>query len=158
MLFLLFQIGDIRYALETAAVVEIVPGVALKPILRAPAGIVGLLDYHGSPVPVVDLCALATGQPAQARFSTRLILVQVPASTDQPPAERLVGLLTERATSILQREPGDFKSSGLPSSDAPYLGPVTADATGFIHRVRLESLLSGPMRTVFAPALEESLP
>ena len=158
MLFLLFQLGDARYALDTAAVVEIMPGVALKPILRAPEGVVGLLDYHGRPVPVLDLCALATGQSAPARFSTRLILVRVPADAARSPSDRLVGLLAERATSILQRDPGDFQGSGLPTSASPYLGPVTADAAGFIHRVRVESLLGDPVRDLFAPALEERLP
>lgn len=147
MLYLLFQIGDVRYALDTTAVLEIVPRVALRPVLHAPRGVAGLLDYHASPVPVLDLCEMATGQPAQTRFSTRLILVQTP---DSAGPGRVAGLLAERATTLLKREPGDFRATGVPAADAPYLGPVTADDEGFIHRVDVAGLLSGDVRALLA--------
>ena len=135
MLFLLFQIGEARYALETAAV----------------------LDYHAAPVPVLDLCALATGQPARPRFSTRLILVRMPFAVGSP-EWGLVGLLAERATSILRRDAGDFTRTGLQVPDAPFLGPVTTDAEGFIHHVSLEGLLTGAVRDLLTPALEDRQP
>ena len=143
MLLLLFQIGDTRYALDTAAVLEIVPRVTLRPVLGAPAGVAGLLDYHAAPVPVLDLSELATGQRAATRFSTRLILAQTPRG--------VVGLLAERATGLIQRRPADFSRAGLPAGRAPFLGPVTTDAEGFIHRVQVENLLSGPVRALLAP-------
>ena len=147
MLYLLFQIGDVRYALDTATVLEIVPRVVLRPVLHAPRGVAGLLDYHASPVPVLDLCEMATGQPAQTRFSTRLILVQTPGQAGQP---RVAGLLAERATTLLKRDSGDFRPTGVHATDAPYLGPVTADSEGFIHRVDVEGLLSGDVRALLA--------
>ena len=157
MLFLLFEIGEARYALETAAVLEIVPCVALRVLPHAPPGVAGLLNYHSAPVPVLDLCALATGQPARTRFSTRLILVRTPPSVATS-GQGVVGLLAERATSILRREPGDFTRTGLRVSDAPFLGPVTTDAQGFIHRVGLEGLFTGAVRDLLAPALEDRQP
>ena len=143
MLLLLFQVGDIRYALDTAAVREIVPRVALRPVLGAPPGVAGLLDYHAAPVPVLDLSALAPGQPAATRFSTRLILAQTPHG--------IVGLLAERATTLLQRRPADFTRTGPPAGGAPFLGPVTTDTEGFIHHLRVENLLTGPVRALLAP-------
>ena len=149
MLLLLFQIGETRYALDTAAVLEIVPRVTLRPVLGAPPGVVGLLDYHAAPVPVLDLSALATGQPAPTRFSTRLILVQTAAADG---LRRVVGLLAERATTLLQRQPTDFAPTGLLNgASAPFLGPVTTDGEGFIHRVQVEGLLTGPVRALLAP-------
>ncbi len=148
MLLLLFQIGETRYALDTAAVLEIVPRATLRPVLGAPPGVVGLLDYHAAPVPVLDLSALATGQPAPTRFSTRLILVQTAADG----CRRVVGLLAERATTLLQRQQTDFAPTGLHNgASAPFLGPVTTDGEGFIHHVRVESLLTGPVRALLAP-------
>lgn len=158
MLFLLFQLGAARYALETAAVLEIVPRVELKPVFGAPPGVAGLLDYHGAPVPVLDLCAVATGQAALVRFSTRLILVRLAAACETPGQGSVVGLLAERATSILQREPGDWTPTGLHVPSAPPLGPVTADAEGFIHRVNVPALLTGPIRDLLAHPVEDRLP
>ena len=158
MLFLLFHLGAARYALDTAAVLEIVPRVALKPVLCAPAGVAGLLDYHAAPVPVLDLGELATGEPTPTRFSTRLILVRVPDERAGGGPLAIIGLLAERATTLLQREPGDFARTGLNVSDSPYLGPVTADAEGFIHRVRVDGLLTGPVRALLAASAEERRP
>ena len=157
MLFLLFQIGEARYALDTSEVLEIVPSVALKPVLRAPPGVAGLLDYHATPVPVLDLCAMATGQPSQTRFSTRLILVKIPASAENVGLPAMVGLLAERATGLLKRQPSDFARTGMRVPDAPFLGLVTADGEGFIHRVGVEELLTGPMRAMFAPVQAPAL-
>ena len=146
---LLFQIGETRYALDTAAVLEIVPRVTLRPVLGAPPGVVGLLDYHAAPVPVLDLSALATGQPATTRFSTRLILVQT-AAVDG--FRRVLGLLAERATTLVRRQRANFAPTGLHNgSGAPFLGPVTTDGEGFIHHVQVENLLTGPVRALLAP-------
>ena len=70
---------------------------------------------------------------------------------------RIVGLLAERATTLLQRQPADFTPSGLHLPDAPCLGPVTTDTGGFIQRISLEKLLSGPLRALFAPLPELAL-
>lgn len=158
MLFLLFQIGEARYALDTAAVLEIVPGVPLRPVLRAPAGVAGLLDYHAAPVPVLDLSALATGEPVGRRFSTRLILMRMAAFTDEAGQPRVVGLLAERATAIIEKQPADFTRTGLSVAGAPFLDSVTTDGGGFIHHVCAESLLGGPIRALFAPATSGALP
>lgn len=143
MLFLLFQIGGERYALDVAGVLEVVPCVPLQRVAYAPVSIAGLLDYHGTPVPVLDLHALATGERAGMRFGTRLILVRAGP-------ERMLALLAERATGTLRCEESDWTSTGLNLPGAPYLGPVTADAEGFIQRVRLDGLLSGPMRALLS--------
>lgn len=149
MLFLLFQIGENRYALDTAAVVEIVPQVALKRLPSLPTGVAGVLDYHGAPVPVLDLSALTEGTPAGRRFSTRLILVR---ADHGPRPAVLVGLLAERATGTLRREPADFVDPGLSVPGAGYLGQITRDEEGFVQCVRLENLLAGPVSALLHPA------
>src|SRR2546421_10050690 len=77
MLFLLFQLGTDRYALEASRVVEVVPLLELKRLPQAPEGVAGIFNYRGQPVPAVDLCALTLGQPARKRLSTRIIIVNL---------------------------------------------------------------------------------
>jgi chemotaxis-related protein WspB len=48
MLFLVFKLGTDRYAIEAAQVVEVLPLVGAKHIPGAPAGVAGILDYHGA--------------------------------------------------------------------------------------------------------------
>ena len=143
MLFLLFQLGNDRYALEASRVVEVVPLLALKQLPQAPKGVAGIFNYRGSPVPAVDLCALTLNQPARERLSTRIIIVNLP---DANGADHLVGLVAEHATEILRREPGDFVESGIRLGSAPYLGPVLMDPLGPIQWVHEQRLLSEPVR------------
>ncbi|HVY72098.1 MAG TPA: chemotaxis protein CheW [Verrucomicrobiae bacterium] len=152
MLFLLFQLGGDRYALEAAQVVEVLPLVSIKRIPRAPAGIAGALNYRGAPVPVIDLNELATGRPAAARLSTRIILVNY---IDSGGSRRVLGLIAEQATQMLRRDPGDFASTGIRPENAPYLGPVVADERGMIQWVEVNQLLPDPVQNLL---FQEPLP
>jgi len=153
MLFILFQLGRDCYALDAAQVAEVLPLVRTKKIPRAPVGVAGVFTYHGAPVPVIDLSELALGRPSHARLSTRLLLVRYPDATG---ARRLLGLIAEKATETLRREPGDFVASGVRSDGAPYLGPVASDARGLIQWVEVEKLLPASVREVlFQPTVGE---
>ena len=152
MLFILFQLGGDRYALDAAQVAEVLPLVQVKKIPRAPAGGAGVFTYHGAPVPVLDLSELALGRPARARLSTRLLLVHYPDGTG---ARRLLGLIAEKATETLRREPGDFVASGVRSDGAPYLGPVAHDARGLIQWVEVDKLLPASVSEVLFKQVKE---
>src|SRR5690242_18803894 len=121
MLFLLFQLGNDRYALKASDVVEIVPLVALKELPQAPKGVAGLFNYRGQPIPAIDLCHLTVGHSASERLSTRIIIINYP---DQNGKNHLVGLIAENATETLRKDPEQFADSGLRLNQAPYLGPV----------------------------------
>jgi chemotaxis-related protein WspB len=148
-LFLLFRLGADRYALDTAGVAEVLPLVNLTQIPQAPAGVAGMFNYHGAPVPAVDLSALTMGRPAERRISTRIILVHYPDSTGR---SRLLGLIAERATETSRREPTDFVESGIANDGAPYLGPVASDADGLLQWIQLDGLLPASVREGLFPA------
>jgi chemotaxis-related protein WspB len=75
MLFVLFHLGQERYALDAQRVVEVVPLLALKKLAQAPRGVAGMFIYRGRPVPALDLCELTLGRPAVEHLSTRIIIV-----------------------------------------------------------------------------------
>jgi len=77
-MYILFSIGNDRYALDTSHVVEVVPRVELWQIPKAPAYVAGVLRYRGQLVSVLDLCQLMHGQPCPVRLSTRILLVHYP--------------------------------------------------------------------------------
>lgn len=148
MLFVVFQLGPDRYAIDASRLEAVLPVPRLKALPQAPAGVVGLLNYHGESVPVVDLCALALGRPAASRLSTRLLLARYAlpegddlAATATTPF-RWLGLIAENATSTLQRAAADFRPAGIATPHARFLGPVAADADGFIQRIELDALLT----------------
>jgi chemotaxis-related protein WspB len=142
-LFFLFQLGEDRYALDALQIAEILPMVGVKRIPQAPTGIAGVIDYHGAPAPLIDLSQLALGRPARQRLGTRIILVNYP---DKEYATQLLGLLAERATEIIRRDPADFVASGVGNDAAPYLGPVAADAQGLVQWIQVDKLLTPSVR------------
>jgi chemotaxis-related protein WspB len=146
-LFLLFQIGADRYALEARRAVEVIPLVALKQLPHAPRGVAGLFNYRGRPMPAVDLCALTTGRPARELLSTRIIVVQLPGPDGQT---HWLGLIAEQATGLLRREPHEFIHPGVATGDAPYLGPVVLDNGGVVQLLRAEELLTGQLRQLLS--------
>jgi chemotaxis-related protein WspB len=154
MLFLLFKMGNDRYALEAGRVVEVLPLLALKQLPQSPHGFAGLFNYHGRPVPALDLCQLTVGQPAAERLSTRIILINCP---DGRGGQRLLGLIAEHATEMLRRNPRDFVDPGFKSKDAPYLGPVLLDPKGAIQWIHEQNLLSEHVRNVLFAEPEPAL-
>ncbi len=155
MLFLVFQIGRDRYALEAKRVVQVLPLLRLKCLPQAPKGVAGVFLYHGQAVPAVDLSELTLGKPAAELFSTRLIVLEYPGPGNK---KHLLGLIAEKATEVMQREPQDFVNSGFSIKAAPYLGPVLRDSSGPIQWLREQHLLSGPIQQLLfdSPALLES--
>ncbi len=155
MLFLLFQIGSDRYALDARKVVQILPLVSIKRLPQAPRGVAGVFVFQGVPVPVVDLSELTIGERAKNLLSTRLILVNYRRLNGQ---EHLLGLIAEKATDLLRKEPQDFLDPGINIKAAPYLGPVLKDPKGPIQWLHEQQLLSGPVQQLLfeSPALVNS--
>ncbi|AYF47197.1 chemotaxis protein CheW [Pseudomonas sp. 13B_2.1_Bac1] len=149
-LFLVFHIGDERFALRATEVAEVLPRLPLKPIAHAPLWVAGIFAHRGALVPVIDLSALTFGQPAQARTSTRLVLVNY-----QPEpwvAARWLGLILEQATDTLRCDLSEFKPYGLDNREAPYLGLVREDAAGLMQWIGVNELLTEPVRALLFSA------
>jgi chemotaxis-related protein WspB len=143
MLFLLFELGKDRYALDVRQIAAVLPLVGVKQIPKAPQAMNGLFNYHGAPVPVVDLSQLTLGRPSARRLSTRIVLVHYP---DQAGRTHLLGLIAERATQTARHEASDFVASGVTNSGAPYLGPVVTDARGLVQWIDVRRLLPPSFR------------
>jgi chemotaxis-related protein WspB len=148
MLFLLFQLGRDRYALDTDRVAEVLPLVEITEFPHAPPGVAGLLNHRGVPVPVIDLSQLTMGRPAQRRLNTRIVLVHHAGGNG---ATHLLGLVAERVTETVRRDEADFVASGVSNDRAPYLGPVAIDARGLVQWIDVERLLSAPVRDALFP-------
>jgi chemotaxis-related protein WspB len=154
MLFLLFQLNKEYYALEAGQVREVLPLVGMKEIPHSPSGVAGIFNYRGTPVPAIDLSDLTLGRPAQRLLSTRIILVNYAGPGGE---KHLLGLIAEKATETLRREPDEFKTSGVTNRDTPYLGPVATDTRGFIQWIKVDQLLPATVRDLlFKQPVESS--
>ena len=143
MLFLLFKIGDGSYALEGRQVVEILPLVQHQEIPHAPPAVVGLFNYHGLSVPLIDLTQLALNRPSLAKMSTRIILTEIRGRSAEM---HLVGLIAEHVLDTVSFAESAFVASGVNPGDAPYIGAVTIDQERIIQKIEIERLLPIELR------------
>jgi chemotaxis-related protein WspB len=138
MLYLLMDAGPDTYAVATASVVEVVPCAALKSAPGAPRSVVGILNYRGRPVPVVDCSLLLAALPCVVRFSTRIILHHLKVGE----RERILGLMGENVTRVQAFEESDFVEPGARARDFPCAGRVAALGDQWVQRLQPESLLT----------------
>jgi chemotaxis-related protein WspB len=143
MLFLLFQLGSDRYAIEAHRAVEVVPLLDLKRVPGAPPGVAGIFNYRGRPVPAIDLCALTLGRPAREELSTRIIVMR---QDDAQGRTQLIGVVAERATDLVRKDVGGGQAELGNGVQTGFLGPVLLDERGFLQLVRPDHLLTEPVR------------
>ena len=152
MLYLIFRLGGDHYAMAVDQIAQVLPVLQLKALPGVAPFVAGLCNYHGQPVPVIDLSALVTGLPAARHWGTRLILVRHP---DDHRSDRLLGLLAEEATELLRLDDDDFSDAGARSDGMPYLGQVASTERGLVQRVNTTVLLPPDVRERLFCASEE---
>ncbi len=152
MLAVLFSVDSDRYALEAKDIIEVLPLVALKRVPPAPPYLAGLLNYHGTSVPVIDLNLLMTGTPCRKALSSRILLAQyhLPDGCLKP-----LGLMAEEATETARIDPDSLRPSEIIST--PYLGKLAVHGAKMVQLVHPEELLTDAARALLYPdRMEES--
>jgi chemotaxis-related protein WspB len=144
MLYVLVDLGTDRYALDARQLIEVLPVLEFKSIPHAPAGIAGVFNYHGAPIPLLDLTQLILGRISQIKMSTRIVVTQY---ANPAGATHLLGLLAERTTETLRRNETDFVASGIAVDGSPYLGPVAVETSQIVQRIEVQHLLSARLRS-----------
>jgi purine-binding chemotaxis protein CheW len=127
-----FVVADVGYAVPIARVKEIVNPMPVVPVPHAPPQVVGVADYRGEIVPVVDLrvrfglAASADAEPGSAKGSKgKWVIVDVTG--------RLVALLVDAVTEV-------FGTGGMELRPTPTLGGGE-DARGFAGVVNYSGAL-----------------
>lgn len=77
MLMLLFRIKDEPWALSIAEVKDLIPLVKLQSCEHLGENVVGILNYHGEHLPVVDVSSIVAHQRAPDAFSTRIAIIEL---------------------------------------------------------------------------------
>ncbi len=137
MLMLLFYVGNERYACECDTIVEVIPQVALRQVSTSQEYLIGLLNYANMPIPIVDFTQLCAGRSSIPYLSTRIIIFRRQLE-NQP--EQTLGLLAERVTDTIDREPTDFMNSGFSLRHGSFIGGVAHDTHGLIYQVLVDQL------------------
>ena len=144
MLIMVFQVGQDRYGLKSSEISEITPMVNLRKIQHTPPQILGVANYRGNIVPVIDLSLLLANKPSQHVLSTRIIMVKFSRDGKYFP----LGLIAEHATDAIVCKKEDFQSSPVNLETAPYLGEVILDKEGMIQVLEVNKILPKELQEV----------
>lgn len=102
-----FVVGEVTYALEIGAVREVTNPLPVVALPQAPAAVMGVADYRGAIVPVVDLRLKFNLAPTAATRKTKWIVMDA--------GSRLVALVVDSVTEVF-----GMGASGV--RQAPFLG------------------------------------
>lgn len=144
-LYLLIRLGTDRYAIDAEAVAEVLPIVRLKSIPAAPVGVVGMMSFRGSAIPVMDLNIIAFDTPTPVRLMTRIVVLRY-RQHDIGGDTALFGLLVPEVLQTAHFDSGSFERVGLANARAPYLGPVLTTPDGLLQQLLIAPLLNEEMR------------
>lgn len=143
---LAFHIGTERYGLRLAGIAQVLPAAALKALPLTPSYVAGLLDLHGTPVPVIDLTQLAGLGPSALRFDTRIVVVDYAADDGRV---RALGLLAERVQGVQEVAQARLSDAGV--RGAAFLGQVATGDGAMLQLVDIEHLLAPDVRALLFP-------
>jgi len=144
MLLLLFQTQDNRFALDCRRVVEVVPWLAVKKLPKSPDYVQGIVNYRGTPVPVIDLCHLLNSSSCGLSLSTRIILINYP---HRDANSRTIGLLAERVTETVTTPPDWTPPLAATSWDSLYIEATVVKKSSLVRWFDPEAILPDDLAT-----------
>jgi chemotaxis-related protein WspB len=147
---LVFELDRNRYGLDTACIRRVLPLLEMKQLAHAPPFVAGLMNYHGAPVPVIDLSLINGGRGCSACFDTRILVVDF---TTKEGTVHALGLIAERVSTVTKIVRDGLVDPGVECAGGPYLGQVVAQEDGILQLIELSQLLTDEVRAVlFQPA------
>jgi purine-binding chemotaxis protein CheW len=94
---LIFSLDEHRYCLPARCVQEVVRAVQSQPVPNSPRGLEGIIDVHGTIVPVIDLRQRLGITPQKPKLSDHLIIIRR--------EDQLIGIRVDRAIDVRTIEP-----------------------------------------------------
>lgn len=149
MMVLLFSVAGDRYGIGVAHVSEVVPAIALQKLPWATEYVVGLLNYRGQVVPVIDLSQIIVGGSSRPCLSTRIILVKCSLG-------RLVGLMAEDVREAVAIDESSISEPGVPPRAGMFSGRIAFYDQNMIQLVEVEDLIPDEIRDRLYDGVEAS--
>jgi purine-binding chemotaxis protein CheW len=100
---LIFEVGERRYGLPAADVVELLRAVSIVPLPGAPAAVEGVINLRGKIVPVLDVRGRFRLPPRPLEPTDHFIVARAD--------ERVVALRVDRALDLLELDPADVEDA-----------------------------------------------
>lgn len=139
MLYSQFFVEEDRYVISARSIIEIIPCVSLKSVPALPDYAVGIMNYHGVQLPVIDICQLLIGRPCDKKLSTRIIIVDY---AEHPGISKRLGYLVEKATEVISIDEGLFKPLAMNNLESPIDGMIAINEGLLITKISIEDVFN----------------
>lgn len=151
-----FHVGSERFAIDTKSIAEVIPCIPPRPVPSAMEAVIGVIEYRGRVIPVLDLCRLFGAGDCPVRLSNRILVCNLAAAEAESEGESeaqsegrgaaregtQVGILAENVTRVTTLDadaPGAHPGPETPGVRG--LGKILQDATGLVQLVYVEELI-----------------
>jgi purine-binding chemotaxis protein CheW len=145
---LVFRLDEQRYALRLAAAEKVARMVKITPLPKAPEIILGVIDVHGTIVPVADLRKRFSLPARKPAFDDRLIVARIRRGP--------LALVADRLEGIVACGEEDFAPVETLLPEAGYLEGVVKLRDGLVLIQDLDRLLSLEEAAAVERALESA--
>jgi chemotaxis-related protein WspB len=145
MLMLLFYVGHKGYAIDTEAVVEVIPKILIKPLLHVPPYILGTITYAGAQIPVVDFSSLTEGVSSKDAMHSRIFILSRQRGMSPP---EQIGILAEKITEATEIPESKITRSGVKIKEFPYFDGVVRSGSDVIQVVDYQLLMDSMVGVV----------
>jgi len=141
-----FHVGPERFAIDTASITEVIPGIPARPVPGAPDALTGVIEYRGAVVPVLDLCRLFGRGDCPRKLSNRILICDLAHRGRRWGEQRddadYLGVLAENVTRVTQLDPDAPGSHPGPATEGfRGLGRILRDAEGLLQLVQVKELV-----------------
>ena len=122
-----FILDDQQYALALTAVRRVVQMVEITPLPKAPEVVLGVIDFHGTIIPVMNMRKRFGKTAAEPGLSDQLIVAYA--------GRRSVALVVNSVTGVVERAPADVTEAEKIVPGVQYVDGMTRldDGILFIH-------------------------
>lgn len=131
---LVFYLDQGRYALESSCVERVVPMVEITPLPEAPEIVLGIVNFHGEIVSVVDIRKRFHLKERKISPDSFLVIAQI--------SKRKVALVVDSFDSVRMLGPGQKTKADLSVTFSKYLSGVVKTDDGLILIHDLDLFLS----------------
>jgi purine-binding chemotaxis protein CheW len=147
-LFLSFAVEGRRYALPLASVNKIIRTIEITSLPKAPPIVLGIINFHGSIIPVVNLRKRFGLPEREMELSDQLIVAETPL--------RPVALLADRVDDVLEIDTEEIIRAGRIVPRTDYVEGVVKLAGNLLLIHDLAKFLSLDEEAVLTKALKEN--
>lgn len=144
-----FYVGSERFAVDSAAIVMVVPGIEPRPVPGAHDAVTGVIDYRGTVVPILDLCRLFGHGPCPVKLANRILICDLSGGDGsggrwyQSGADAdYLGILAENVTRVAELDPDAPGSHPGPETEGfSGLGRILRDGDDLVQLVKVADLI-----------------